>query len=223
MAIFNIDTKVITKIIKACTPPVVFRCVQNFRTPSQALKLFDGDDALFRSILLNTRLYGEYGCGNSTKWVLANTAADVIAVDSSKDWIEKIEYHFDANVLQRAKLVHVDLGELGQWGIPMSYEKRADFPQYTDTIWEQASKPDTVLIDGRFRVCSFLTSLKYANEGTSLIFDDYVPRPRYHIIEKFVKREDTCGRQCLFIVPKKSDIDLDELDIEIANFRHVMY
>ena len=33
---------------------------------------------------------------------------------------------------------------------------------------------DCVLVDGRFRVCCFLTSLKNAEQGTRIIFDDYV-------------------------------------------------
>ena len=32
--------------------------------------LFRGDDSLFKKIIKNTNIYGEYGCGNSTKWVL---------------------------------------------------------------------------------------------------------------------------------------------------------
>ena len=82
--------------------------------------------------------------------------------------------------------------------------------------------PDTVLIDGRFRVCCFLTSLKYANENTKIIFDDYNNRPYYHVVEKFIKKEQTCGRQTLFIVKNKNKINFDLLNIEINNFHYVM-
>ena len=82
--------------------------------------------------------------------------------------------------------------------------------------------PDTVLIDGRFRVCCFLTAIKYANENTKIIFDDYNNRPYYHVIEKFIKKEQTCGRQALFIVKNKNDINIDLLNIEINNFHYVM-
>lgn len=190
--------------------------------PPPTSSLFDGDDALFKSILKNTRLYGEYGCGASTKWVLSNTNAEVVAVDSSKHWIGEVNKDLDGDIGKRADIHHVDLGELKDWGYPTSYEKREDFSCYTNWIWDQSRKPDTVLIGGRFRVCSFLTCLKHADEGTKLIFDDYTIRPHYHIVEKFVAREEVCGRQCLFIVPNSSQIDYDDLDAEISNFRHVM-
>mgnify|MGYP000156134903 FL=1 len=107
-------------------------------------------------------------------------------------------------------------------GYPINYNKSDSYKDYTNWIWEQSIKPDTVLIDGRFRVCCFLTSLKFADEGTRIIFDDYVGRPHYHVVEKFIDRKEVCGRQCLFVVPKNDDLDFEALDIEIANFRHVM-
>ena len=97
-----------------------------------------------------------------------------------------------------------------------------NFPDYTDYIWKQSEKPTLVLIDGRFRVCCFLTSLKFAEAGTKIIFDDYVNRPYYHFIEKYVSRINECGRQCLFIVPSKIKIDIDSLNKDIDAFRFVM-
>ena len=44
--------------------------------------IFDGDDRLFKEILSDTKIYGEYGCGNSTKWVLENTNAIVKSVET---------------------------------------------------------------------------------------------------------------------------------------------
>ena len=117
---------------------------------------------------------------------------------------------------------HIDLGKVGSWGTPISYIKSHNFKNYTDFIWEQSVKPKLVLIDGRFRVCCFLTSLKLADAGTKIIFDDYVNRPQYHYIEKYVSRIKECGRQCLFIVPPKKEIDMDLLDKDIELFRFVM-
>ena len=46
--------------------------------------------------------------------------------------------------------------------------------------------------------------------------------PQIFILEKFVKKEQTCGRQALFIVKNKNDINIDLLNIEINNFHYVM-
>ena len=39
--------------------------------------LFAGDDKLFKQILTNSKYYGEYGVGHSTKWVYKNTYAKI--------------------------------------------------------------------------------------------------------------------------------------------------
>ena len=183
--------------------------------------LFDGDDSLFKDLLKNSKNYGEYGCGLSTEWVLKNTNAKILSVDSSRDWVDKISSG-NAAYNKRIKLKHIDLGDVENWGRPIGYEKSYNFINYFNWIWIQDIIPDTVLIDGRFRVCCFLTSIKYANENTKIIFDDYNNRPYYHVVEKFVKKEQTCGRQALFIVKNKNNINLDLLNIEINNFHYVM-
>ena len=58
--------------------------------------------------------------------------------------------------------------------------------------------PDLILIDGRFRVLCFLTSLKFSPKGTKILFDDYRDRQFYHIVEEFCPIIDRCGRQALF-------------------------
>lgn len=123
----------------------------------------------------------------------------------------------------RLNIHHLDLGPVGKWGRPLSYRYYENFNDYTDYLWRQTLKPDLVLIDGRFRVCCMLTCLKYADEGTRIIFDDYINRPYYHeFVEKYVNRHNECGRQCLFIVPPKSSLDICSLNKDIELFRFVM-
>lgn len=192
---------------------------KKYSTKEKDEKLFDGNDGLFKEILLkNTKVYAEYGCGDSTLWIDKRTNATIYSIDTSREWIEKVQSCSDK--LDNMKFV--DLGRVGDWGKPFDYSKRDRFIDYTDWIWRQKLIPDVVLIDGRFRVCCFLTSLKNAKQGSQIIFDDYVDRPYYHIVEEFIKREVTDGRQCLFIVPNKSKIDTDRIDYEIEKFRYVM-
>ncbi|HKR41580.1 MAG TPA: hypothetical protein VJU59_18215, partial [Paraburkholderia sp.] len=73
-----------------------------------------------------------------------------------------------------------------------------------------------------FRVLCFLITLKLSNEGTKIIFDDYTNRPHYHIVEDFISRADTFGRQCLFIVPSKKNIDTNLIDQMIDKFEYVL-
>ena len=184
--------------------------------------LFKGDDNLFKDVLVDTQLYGEYGCGASTDWVLNHTKASVMAIDTSKQWLDFVANKLSANQRDRFKYSHVDMGELRSWGRPISYANRKNFSLYTDWLWQQDQKPDTILIDGRFRVCCFLTTLKHAPVGTKILFDDYTDRPHYHLVEDYLKREEEYGRQALFKVPERSSLDLSGIEEDIVNFRHVM-
>jgi hypothetical protein len=153
--------------------------------------------------------------------MLKNTNCKIISVDSSKEWVEKIKTE-NKKYRSRLTINHIDLGKVRRWGFPLSYIKSNNFKDYTDFIWKQSESPKLVLIDGRFRICCFLTSLKFAEPGTKIIFDDYVNCPHYHFIEKYVSRINECGRQCLFIVPTKNEIDMISLNKDIDSFRFVM-
>ena len=210
----------LTKIIQFLLPPIIpYLYIKFFSSINKSL--FDGNDFLFKKSIEGIKIYGEYGCGLSSKWMLKNTSSIVISVDSSKEWVEKVKTE-NKNHQSRLTIKHVDLGKVGNWGRPISYLKCSNFSDYTDYIWKQSEKPKLVLVDGRFRVCCFLTSLKFADAGTKIIFDDYVNRPFYHFIEKYVSRISEYGRQCLFIAPSKSQIDIDTLNKDIDAFRFVM-
>ncbi len=181
--------------------------------------LFDGDDELFKKILRTSKKYAEYGCGKSTIWVAENTDAVICSVDTSKEWIDFCR----SKLLNRsATFVWIDCGTLKSWGRPINYSKRHNFYSYAESIWTNDASPDTVLIDGRFRVLCFLVSLKNAKEGTRILFDDYSNRSHYHVVEELIPRSDTCGRQVLFVVPAKTMIDQELLARLIDKFEYVM-
>ena len=182
--------------------------------------LFDGDDLLFKSLAAKCRTYAEYGCGASTVWILRNTSARVHCVDSSRDWIDHVRAQSDAG--DRLHAQWADLGPVGKGGRPVSYARRAGFSAYTDWFWQQDIAPDLVLIDGRFRVCCFLTALKHSAAGTKILFDDYTNRAHYHVVEEFIAPQSTCGRQALFVRPETTLLDSDRLDPAIGQFRMVM-
>ena len=100
-------------------------------------------------------------------------------------------------------LLYYDVGLIGNWGVPVSYDKAENFYTYTDWIWQQSVNPDIVLIDGIFRICCFLTFIFHERKGTILIFDDYKNNQYYHIVEQFLKPQQYCGRQAIFVVPEK--------------------
>ncbi|MCA8411568.1 class I SAM-dependent methyltransferase [Burkholderia multivorans] len=159
--------------------------------------------ATFKMHLNGTRTYLEYGCGGSTVLAAKAGVKHIFGVDTARDWIEAVRENtkgFDAQI----NLSHCDVGELKDWGFPVDDSRVKDFHRYAVLPWEAAEKagrvPDLVLIDGRFRVASFLYSLLSAPPGMTILFDDYTNRPQYHVVEQFCKRTESCGRMGVFEV-----------------------
>lgn len=184
-------------------PPILVRFIRHISRRPENNDIFDGEGHLFKEAVAGCKLYGEYGMGSSTKWVLSNTEADVIAVDSSQEWVNKVVSA--NNDPTRLSASWIDVGPIGDWGRPRSYSKKENFSSYAEALWQTSQKPQVVLIDGRFRVCCFLQSLLCSDPGTVIIFDDYTGRPHYHLVEEFVKPTAIHGRQAMFITPANFD------------------
>ena len=99
---------------------------------------------------------------------------------------------------------------------------RDNFIEYASNLWSHKLKPNVVLIDGRLRVLCFLVSLKKCDPGTKIIFDDYMTRKHYHIVEELIKPTSNNGRLCLFEVNEKSTINMKKLDFLIDKFNYVL-
>ena len=208
----------IKSLLNNILPPLIIKIwkllIQTFKKES----LFDGDSQLFVDSIINAKVYGEYGCGESTIYVVNNYNCEVMSVDSSKEWKN--------NVLKKCKdksklkLHYSDIGTIGAWGYPINYNKSENFSDYTDWLWQQDAQPDVVLIDGRFRVCCFLTSLLNAKPGTKIIFDDY-QREEYHFVERFIQPVNVNKRQALFIIKEMTKPNIDEIKSAINQFRYV--
>lgn len=180
--------------------------------------LFRGDYGLFVEAMSACTVYAEYGCGASTVWCANNTTVPIIAVDSSAEWIARVRDRSERR--DGLNTVHVDLGELGDWGRPVGYDRRSAFSDYIGAPWTYEINPDLILVDGRFRVACFLQSLVNAAEGSTILFDDYTERRQYHVVEEFAERVAACGTMAKFVVPAK--LDRDAIAQEIKAFTYVM-
>ena len=185
-------------------------------------RLFAGNSQLFKINLSSQTIYGEYGCGESTSYVLKNFDIPVYSVDSSTQWINKIKINNKNN--NNLSINHVNIGNVSKysWGRPDDYSLRDNFFNYANDIWTREFKPNFVLIDGRLRVLSFLISLKQCNSGTKIIFDDYMDNKHYHIVEELIKPSSNNGRLCLFEVGNKKNIDMKKLDFLINKFNYIL-
>ena len=212
----------IKEIIKLFIPEIVLIIKRKILEKSNLQdELFDSYSKLFKNNLSSETIYGEYGCGQSTFYVLENFDIPVYSVDSSKHWVNRIKQNSKSNNLN---IHYVKIGNVGKnsWGRPDDYSSRDSFIEYANNIWNRKLKPNFILIDGRLRVLCFLVSLKRCNPGTKIIFDDYVSRKYYHIVEELIKPTSNDGRQCLFEVNNKKKINTKKLDFLINKFNYIL-
>ncbi len=163
-----------------------------------------GGLACFKETLKHSRCYLEYGCGGSTVYACHEAkVAVIISVDSDRAWVENVASSL-MNATSTLLIQHCDIGEVGDWGTPTSENNIHGFWKYMVAPWKIAKSgnhvPDTILVDGRFRVACFLYSLLSARVGTTILFDDYLNRPHYFVVENFCKLKELHGRMGVFTV-----------------------
>jgi hypothetical protein len=215
--LLTIDQKRILKII---FPPLLTIFLSKIINSSNKKEiLFDGNEDIFKDYLSKSLVYAEYGMGASTIAAQEFKNLFIYSVDSDKNWVTNLKYNTKN---ERHLLKHIDLGDVLNWGMPKDYSKRENIKKYLNFPWEQNKLPDFVLIDGRFRVACFLTSLKNCKSGTIIIFDDYLERHHYHIVEKFIKPKRLFGKQAIFEVSSKEKLNIHEMDEMINKFEYVM-
>ena len=76
-------------------------------------------------------------------------------------------------------------------------------------------KPDTILIDGRFRIATFVDVFLRCT-GAVVLFDDYYHRPHYSPVEKLLKPRNRQGWIAQFQIPKIRRSKLIQLAVEMS-------
>jgi hypothetical protein len=162
--------------------------------------------ALVRHIK-RSKSYLEYGSGYSTAMAVQNNVANIISIDTDQNYVDLLMGTYPQ--LANVNFVVVDIGPTRAWGFPTDVSSKDKWPRYPKSGWTKATEihttPDTVLIDGRFRVAAFCQSVLSAAPGTEILFDDYLPRPHYHVVESIIPIRARYGRIAKFVVPEISE------------------
>ncbi|MGD9618882.1 MAG: hypothetical protein AB7G47_00730 [Mycolicibacterium sp.] len=132
----------------------------------------------------------EYGSGGSTMFAAA-AGKTVITTESNPSWLLELMGAYKERKLPGDIIpIYVDLGETKEWGFPADHSKWENWPDYPRKAWQYCSEnsisPDVVLIDGRFRVASFIASCLKTTTPMTVLFDDYVGRPHYHGVSNII-------------------------------------
>lgn len=156
--------------------------------------------------LSKSTYYFEFGSGGST--VLAHKYKNIkkiTSIESDKEYSKYIQ-----NIASNANVIHVNIGDTGDWGKPKNEDKYNDWPNYHKTWINKNYEPDLVFIDGRFRIACALTVALNNNKFIDpiIIIHDFNDRPSYHCILDYfdiIESVDT-----LVVLKIKSNINKDK-------------
>ncbi|MBV7482836.1 hypothetical protein [Bordetella sp. BOR01] len=198
----------------AITPPVAH--MTTVRVPADIAKLTEAvprvphmeleGQALLAECLSKAEVFLEYGSGGSSVMASGSAVRKIYSVDSDQPFLQAVQARIAQTGGDSSKYVpiYIDIGPTGAWGRPSDHGSAALWPAYVNEPWttmkNHGEAPDLVLIDGRFRVASFLISALFAPAGCIILFDDYFDRPAYHVVEKYLKPVRAAGRMAQFVV-----------------------
>ncbi|KZX54884.1 hypothetical protein A3709_07620 [Halioglobus sp. HI00S01] len=152
---------------------------------------------LFARCLSFAESYFEFGSGGSTVWAVA-AGLEVHGVESDAQWVNALTRELG----DRCHLVAVDIGEVGEWGMPTSNKFAELFVDYSRAIHQLQQPFDLILVDGRFRVACAARAIEHTLRhntnlaSTRIFIHDFWNREQYHPILEFlelVERVETAG------------------------------
>ena len=178
-----------------------------------------------RDALAACSVFLEYGTGGSTFLAADQNVSTIISIETDSDYLESIARdmeRYDSVFIP----VHCDLGPTKTWGYPADDSSINHWPSYFMGGWaavdDSISPPDLVLVDGRFRVASFIVSYLLAPDNATILFSDYVDRPHYHAVERFCAPERLINRMAVF-VRRKEDLESRWLSVALEQLAaHVL-
>jgi hypothetical protein len=157
--------------------------------------------ALFESFLRHSDKYVEFGVGGTTVLAADNVKEWMICVDSSKDWIEKVDLECTRKKA-RPVFLHADIGPVGHWGLPIDPTTQPRWEVYHSEVWRtpRSSSADLYLIDGRFRVACFAQTVLHCLPYSVIGIHDFASRGRYQVVRE-IAREIASVENISFFLP----------------------
>lgn len=161
----------------------------------------------------------QYGCGETTSIACGYPNVKYIyAVESDKSVADSI--YDTLTDKDKLRMMYADIGELDANGIPINHANFANYHQYMVFPWALADKynviPELIVIDGHFKVASFLYSLICAKEGATILFNDFFTSSDYGIARNYALLEERHGDMAEFKVQK--NFVMSELAAMIAKY-----
>jgi len=172
--------------------------------------LAKNDKLMFYKYLDNAKIYFEFGSGGSTYQAsIRDNIQKIHSIESDLEWHNKLK-----DILKDKNNINFIYNEMdaqpNKWGYPGSKSTLVQKINYSNhiTSLDEISKKeiDLVLIDGRFRVACCLKCFNVINNNCLIVFDDFLDRPKYHIVLSYYDIIDKTVDKRMVILKKKKDI-----------------
>ena len=175
-------------------------------------ELSANDMKMFYQYLDKATVYFEYGSGGSTYQAnLRPNIQKIYTVESDKTWMNKLK----SCIKDDSKITYI-YSEMGTkpktWGYPSKSCDKSNLINYSEHIRnlsvEERSKIDLVMVDGRFRVACCLKFFEVINDGCYIVFDDFLPRKKYHIILNYYDIVEKTENKRMVVLRKKKNVSM---------------
>jgi hypothetical protein len=166
-----------------------------------ALTLPDDAAELLMEEYAKAKCILEYGSGGSTFIAARNPEVKVLSVESDWAWSGVMRQALMREGLSQNAIIHwCDIGPTKGWGRPKTDVGWEKYHHYPLGVWDLPNfqHPDLVLIDGRFRIGCFLACLFKSTKPMTVLWDDYIDRKEFAVVEKYLKPAKLVGRMALF-------------------------
>lgn len=189
------------------------------RIPEIPLRMSAAEASLFGGMLEATTHYLEWGAGGSTIAAVRSNAQKIVSIETDHAWIERVSQHNEVETAikrNRLTLRHIDLGPVGEWGVPKGEEKIRNWPKYaSDPFMLTDFNFDLILIDGRFRVHCLLAAANCAAPGAQIFLHDYQFRHGYSTADKYFDTVEKVDSSAILKV--RSSINRRALYLDLIN------
>ena len=168
------------------------------------------DHAMFENYLHKAQNYFEYGSGGSTYHAaMSGNIKKVYSVESDREWFDELKKILKNN--SKVTYLFVDLkSKPNDWGNPGEGSTEEDWKKYSGQFQQlndmERKKVDMILIDGRFRVACCLKCFEGMNPNCTIAFDDFLNRPKYHIVLDFFDIIDYTRNNRMVMLRRKKNV-----------------
>ena len=177
----------------------------------------DTEIALLACVLRCSSRYVEFGSGGSSILAAQLVHGEVICIDSSKDWLDKVVVTCVENGFTVPTTLFANIGPVRAFGFPSGTDHAHLWPNYHAEVWgrDRLTDADAYLVDGRFRIACFLQTMLRCDGNAVVLVHDFSSRPQYHVMRAFAR--EVARADDLSVFQRNIDFDAAAADACLRN------